>query len=129
MGILSPKKVLSNFFGSFLSKDKITVSSKLFNNGDIYHGQLVNGIMNGYGFYQYADGAIYEGEMFKGQRHGLGTYQSISGERYIGEFKSNQRDGRGIKYCRDGTIQDGLWEYGAFIQAVDEFGNEYKNEK
>ena len=116
--VLSMKKGIKTFLKSFVSSKSIevvTIGEKLFSNGDKYHGQLVDLVMHGYGFYQYVDGAIYEGEMHRGQRHGLGTYQSLNGERYIGEFKHNQRHGRGVKYCLDGQILDGNWQYGVFI--------------
>ena len=123
-GVKVPPPVETSPFRGFLSlfstsdeeevMEVYSYGEKMFSNGDLYTGSMLNGVMHGYGFYQYVDGAVYEGEMHRGQRHGLGTYQSSYGERYIGEFKHNQRDGRGVKYCADGQILDGYWYEGMF---------------
>ena len=44
-------------------------------NGDIYNGELANGIPHGYGVMNYVNNDIYIGNWSNGQKHGHGTLQ------------------------------------------------------
>ncbi len=43
-----------------------------YSNGDIYEGQLVNGLREGYGQFTYANKDVYVGEFSENYRHGKG---------------------------------------------------------
>ena len=59
--------------------------------GDVYDGELVDGVPNGKGVITYTNGSIYEGNVFNGKEHGQGKFitkgptpYSFSGEFYNG---------------------------------------------
>ena len=61
--------------------------------GDIYEGELVDGVFDGYGRYIWNDGYMYIGQWKNKKQNGLGVYVSPSGIRQVGYFK----DGKYIK--------------------------------
>jgi len=56
---------ISRFLSMFVREpaEVVVYGEKVFANGDIYTGSMVNKVMHGYGFYQYVDGAVYEGTL------------------------------------------------------------------
>ena len=79
--------VVPSLFHLFSSPQPRRVKgTKTFANGDIYEGELLNGIMDGQGTYKYNEGAVYIGQLKNGMRDGYGKYQSVNGEHYIGYF-------------------------------------------
>lgn len=112
-----------------------------FDNGDYYTGGYVNGKLNGYGIYTWADGSVYagnfidnqrtglgktqwpggsfyEGEYLGGDFHGKGTYTWANGEQYVGDFVHNKRTGSGKYTWTDGAMYIG----GYFDGKCDGFG-------
>ena len=112
-----------------------------FDNGDYYTGGYVNGKLNGYGIYTWADGSVYagdfidkqrmglgktrwpggsfyEGEYLGGDFHGKGTYTWANGEQYVGDFVHNKRTGSGKYTWTDGATYIG----GYFDGKCDGFG-------
>lgn len=81
-------------------------------NGDIYDGDLVDGIKNGYGVLVYANGERYAGDWKDGIYHGDGVLEYINGERYDGHWKDGIYHGRGTKNFRNGTKYEGTWKDG-----------------
>ena len=47
---------------------------EIFQNGDRYFGEYINGVADGYGEYYWADGSIYKGDFKHGVRHGYGIW-------------------------------------------------------
>ena len=47
-------------------------------NGDVYVGELSDGIRSGHGVYSYAKGPVYVGPFAKGMRHGIGNQTFVS---------------------------------------------------
>ena len=67
-----------------------------YDNGDIYKGDLVGGIENGYGVLTTVSGDKYEGEFETGKYDGKGTYTWKNGDIYSGDWKKGNREGKGI---------------------------------
>ena len=80
-----------------------------FGNGDVYHGEIVNGKAQGRGTHRYVSGAVYEGEWEDGKIHGKGTYNS-SGNVYKGEWQNVKRHGTGTFRYANGDVYEGEWE-------------------
>lgn len=70
-----------------------------FDDGDEYHGDVLQGKFSGKGFYRIFDGSKYEGFFEKDYFSGNGTYTNPSGCAFSGTFKDDQfiDDGRSIK--------------------------------
>ena len=68
-----------------------------WDNGDIYEGQFLNGLMHGEGVYLYAKtGNKYQGQWFKGKKHGQGIFWNQKRrEVYEGSWKDGARCGYG----------------------------------
>lgn len=85
---------------------KVKIDRIEFDNGDIYEGEMVNGLRHGKGKYTWANGDFYEGEWAKGWRCGFGIYKSYSKNEkdgstytsytYEGEWKDSKKHGQGI---------------------------------
>jgi hypothetical protein len=48
----------------------------MFNNGDSYTGEYVDGKPHGKGEYTWSSGQNYVGDFFKGKKHGKGKWKS-----------------------------------------------------
>ena len=108
--------VVPSLFHLFSSPQPRRVKgTKTFANGDIYEGELLNGIMDGQGTYKYNEGAVYIGQLKNGMRDDMGKYQSVNGEHYIGYFRRNKRHGEGTKIHLDGRVDHGEWLNGHFM--------------
>lgn len=71
----------------------------VFENGDSYAGELLEGSMTGVGVYEYHTGDVYEGELNGNTFHGHGRYSyKESGAMYRGCFSEDMRSGQG-EYC------------------------------
>ena len=66
-----------------------------FDNGDYYTGGYVNGKLNGYGIYTWADDSYYAGDFIDNQRTGLGKTQWPGGSSYEGEYLGGDFHGKG----------------------------------
>lgn len=77
----------------------------VFDNGDVYEGELKDGKRNGWGKYTWANGDYYEGEWKDGKKNGNGAVYCYAkkhyGEEYLkysydGEWKDDKMHGHGI---------------------------------
>ncbi len=71
-------------------------------NGEVYTGELVDGLRSGEGSYAWPDGRRYTGTFRRGLPNGHGTYTLPNGEKYVGEFVDNRRTGQGVYTWPDG---------------------------
>ncbi|MBW7877596.1 MAG: hypothetical protein H3C47_16590, partial [Candidatus Cloacimonetes bacterium] len=71
-----------------------------FAKGDIYQGQIVNGVLEGEGSFRLLDGTIYKGSVSKGLPHGHGSIILPNGIVIEAEFFEGVPDGPAI--IRDG---------------------------
>ncbi|HOK49059.1 MAG TPA: hypothetical protein PLM18_02690, partial [Sedimentibacter sp.] len=73
-----------------ISKNRVKV---VYPNGDVYEGEMKNGMMDGYGLYTYANGDIYEGEFKDNKPNGHGKLTSPNKFVYEGQMKNGMMDG------------------------------------
>jgi hypothetical protein len=89
----------------------------LWNNGggsgySGYKGKFLEGYIDGYGLYAFANGDTYEGVFEKGKFHGQGIYKYKSGGSYAGGWVNGVKDGPGVYTFDDGSRRSALWENG-----------------
>jgi hypothetical protein len=121
----------------FVLKDyPIDVSMQVYDNGDVYIGQQLNGERSGLGTLYYKNGNVHTGNWYCNIKSGCGIYFTKRGTKYIGkwtddelnwtnteiEFKDGSRyvgamtnnkiTGYGrIKY-KNGDVYQGMWKAG-----------------
>lgn len=94
---------------SIKKDDKPVVQKKIYNNGDVYEGEFLNGKRHGNGKYKYSNGDIYKGEFKDGSFTGNGEYYfAKTGDRFNGNFKNGKFCGNGTIFFSDGAIYDGM---------------------
>ena len=72
-------------------KNKALVKKKVLENGDIYEGELKDGVMSGKGKYTFKSGSYYVGEFNNDAPNGKGVYYFLKndqnkGDRYEGDY-------------------------------------------
>ncbi len=95
---------LTAFAGAALAR------SIQLDNGDVYEGDLVDGLRTGHGVYVWASGNRYEGEFVANRMQGQGTYNWVDGRSYTGAFVADRRHGQGVLTWRNGTRYEGQFE-------------------
>ena len=65
-------------------------------NGDVYEGQYVDGLIEGFGVYRWASGSKYEGNCKAGKRHGQGVWTGSNGNVYEGQYVDGFYEGFGV---------------------------------
>ena len=97
--------------GSHIEDDSASTEQEIlvYDNGDVYKGELKDGQPDGYGIMTDIKGNIYEGEWKDGVRNGQGTATYASGSVYEGGWKDDQPDGYGIYTWADGDVYEGEW--------------------
>ncbi|WP_070884294.1 caspase family protein [Pseudomonas sp. D1-3] len=98
--------------------------------GSRYHGEVVEGLLQGEGRLDYPDGSRYVGHFVDGQRHGIGEWQSADGEHYVGEFAAGRYDGQGTLNKADGSSYSGGFRQGRFSGegVLEEAGQTYRGQ-
>lgn len=76
--------------------------------GGKYHGQVVDGLLQGEGRVDYPNGSWYAGAFKDGQWHGTGEWHGPNGEVYKGEFKQGLFDGQGTLTAGNLTYTGGF---------------------
>lgn len=82
--------------------------------GGQYHGQLVEGKLQGHGKLEWVNGAQYEGGFDQGLMSGKGKYRFSNGIVYEGDFKKGMMDGEGRYVDQDGSVYVGHFANDAF---------------
>ncbi|KRX05012.1 hypothetical protein PPERSA_06646 [Pseudocohnilembus persalinus] len=101
------------------SKDYTGKGKAQYPNGEIYEGEFVNGVRQGYGVYEYPapgeeiPGDKYEGEYYNNKKQGIGkmTY-GAKNENYYGEWKNGKRHGEGLYTYNNKDVYSGQWQNG-----------------
>nr|WP_312973458.1 C13 family peptidase [Pseudomonas sp.] len=98
--------------------------------GSRYHGEVVEGLLQGEGRLDYPDGSRYTGRFVDGQRHGAGEWQAANGEHYLGEFAAGRYDGQGTLTKADGSRYSGGFRQGQFSGegVLQEAGQTYRGQ-
>ena len=81
-----------------------------FTNGDTYNGQLVDGLLQGYGEYRFANGDTYVGEFHRGKFHGNGTYTFSNGIQNIGSYINGVYQGPNSAQNMESTEKKSFWK-------------------
>lgn len=110
-----------------------------YSDGRLYIGPLLNGSMNGYGYFRYANYDEYQGEFRDGKRNGWGIFHGILA--YQGEWLNDKFHGSGVLIAPDSPTQGiatiGKWRNGdlegdnivtVFQSGINAVGN-YRNGK
>ncbi len=92
----------------------------VWENGDRYEGEFVDGLFHGQGTIIFSDGSSYVGEYKDGKKNGQGTATFSDGSSYVGEYKDGKRNGQGAYIYENGYSWIGEWEN-------DEQGKGYSN--
>lgn len=77
--------------------------------GDVYVGDVVDGVFEGNGLIIYSKGQKYEGQFKNGKRDGLGKNTWPNGDIFEGEFKEGKINGKGKFYYKNGDYFEGLY--------------------
>ena len=79
-------------------------------NGDVYDGDLQEGLRHGEGIYRWENGNTYEGDFQQNTMHGQGTFTWADGRVYTGEFVEDRREGQGTLVWENGDTYSGSFE-------------------
>ena len=81
-----------------------------YSNGDVYVGDITNGLRHGHGVMSFAaTGDIYEGDFNNDEITGNGVFNYFNGDVYEGEFKNSQKHGKGVFTYANGNRYDGYY--------------------
>lgn len=80
-----------------------------------YIGEFKNWQLQGQGKYVSENGDVYEGTFVDGVLNGYGTATWANGTRYVGYFQNFTMHGQGTCTFENGQVQSGLWSQGNFI--------------
>ncbi|MYH15809.1 MAG: hypothetical protein F4149_11610 [Gammaproteobacteria bacterium] len=81
-------------------------------NGDVYEGDLVDGLRTGQGTYTWVDGRTYTGAFVADRRHGEGVLTWKNGNRYEGQFDGDRMHGQGVFTWSNGDRYEGTFARG-----------------
>ena len=84
----------------------------IWENGDKYIGEWVNGKMTGEGTMLWKNGNKYVGNFINGRMEGKGRYIWANGNRYSGDFMNNTMTGKGTIFLKSGDQYIGEWVNG-----------------
>ena len=78
----------------------------VYPNGEIYIGNILNGLKHGKGIHYYKNGKIkIDGNFVNDKLEGDGAYYYEDGEFYKGQWKNDLKYGKGIEYYKNGIIK------------------------
>ena len=94
--------------------DARTVIRKVVDDeGNVYDGELKDGVRHGIGRMEWLDGRVYEGDFHEGKIHGNGKMSVPDGEVYTGTFDNEIRHGYGKLVFQNGDVYEGSFVKGA----------------
>lgn len=98
---------------SAMESDARTVTRKVTDDeGNVYEGELRDGVRHGTGRMEWIDGTVYEGDFREGKIHGSGKMSDPDGEVYTGTFDSEIRHGYGNLVFQNGDVYEGSFVKG-----------------
>jgi hypothetical protein len=134
------------YIGDFKANYITGKGTLIYKDGRSYEGDFFQNQFEGTGMLVYSDGSKYNGDWKAGKRNGKGKYTSANnfeyegdfvndlydgkgimswtrgsqwqGDKYIGDFKKGQRSGKGKYVFANGTIEEGDFENGKFINPL-----------
>ena len=101
------------YSGSYNNKGELTGDCSIsFVDGDSYSGKIKDGVISGYGAYEWKNGEKYEGYFKDGKMQGNGTYYFGTTQRLSGYFYDNAPTGSCYYYTYDETRYVTYWSGG-----------------
>ncbi len=98
---------------SATESDARTVTRKVTDDeGNVYEGELRDGVRHGTGRMEWIDGTVYEGDFREGKIHGNGKMSVPDGEVYTGTFDNEVRHGYGNLVFKNGDVYEGSFVKG-----------------
>ncbi|KRX10994.1 Protein kinase-like domain [Pseudocohnilembus persalinus] len=95
---------------SYKEKENKVIVKLDFGNGDLYEGEILDNMRNGYGKQIWKNGAVYEGNWLNNNKHGQGIYKNKEGDYYEGSWFKNKKQGHGILISkRNDIFYEGSW--------------------
>ena len=100
-------KYKNGLYEGFNTNNKYEVNGKfIWENGEYYIGQFLNGLKHGKGTIYYKNKNIkYEGDFVNDKYEGNGKFIWENGEYYIGQFLNGLKHGKGIEYDKNNNIK------------------------
>ena len=92
--------------------DRTPLRYCVFQDGDVYTGDCLNGLPHGYGTLITANGSSYTGYWRNGRMNGFGTFHNPGSERYVGEWQDDRQHGSGMLIFSDEERFEGQWVNG-----------------
>lgn len=89
----------------------------IFENGDIYEGQFVQGKMHGEGKL-YTHGSTHEGLFQNDVKSGAGSEVFANGDRSVGVWVNGELEGNGTFFLTNGEMFDCVWLHGMMKSRV-----------
>ncbi len=93
--------------GNWVNGKKEGKGTFTYTNIGIYTGQYANDVRSGKGKFSFLNGDIYEGSWVDDKIQGQGTYTFKSGETYIGQYANGKKNGKGKETLVNGGIYEG----------------------
>jgi len=90
--------------------EQLTIKKINYPNGNVYEGQMLNGLKHGKGKFIWVSGDVYEGDWKDGKRTGMGKYTWADGDVYEGGFLNGESTGKGKYTYRQREIHLGKWK-------------------
>ena len=112
----------SSYLGSWHQGRPHGHGTFVFNNGDIYTGQLRDGQREGKGEYTFTsdpnknNGGKYVGDFRSGELEGSGTFTWPDGSFYVGSFANGTFKGQGVLTWPDGRKLDAFFLGGSLLR-------------
>ncbi len=92
-----------------LEEEKFTGNTTKVMTTGTYTGDLVEGVIHGYGTMTFTSGDVYEGNWKNGKKHGEGTLTWADGSSYTGDWAEDIREGKGKLIWANGDVYEGDW--------------------
>ena len=87
------------------TRAKYTPGKLIFENGDVYEGELKHYLPNGNGSYYYGSADVYTGEFKNGYPEGEGTYTFVTKDTFKGKFVKGVFTEGTLTITKNGTSQ------------------------
>lgn len=100
--------------GVFKNND-IDLGTIVYDNGDVYEGEIFRYMANGSGEKRYANGDKYVGKFKYDKKHGKGFMIFDNKDTYTGEYSLDVMHGKG-KLIQNEILTQGLFNYGKYIK-------------
>lgn len=89
------------------------VKNFVLDNGDVYTGQLKDGMRHGFGDCTYPNIGWYCGEFLLDEQNGKGQFYFDNGDKFEGVFRNDQMEDGSFRFCNN-DLYVGKWQNGQF---------------